>query len=293
MVVPTVAALSAAALFAVATALLHRSAGLTGRGAAVGHARFVARNARHPMWIAGMVTELAGLGLHALAVHTGPLTLVQPLLVTGLVFALPVRRLLERQRPRRTELLWAGALAAGLAVFLLAATPANGPSSPPDSLPTVISVTAVSAAVATAVVLGLRSSGRRSAAILGFGSGAAFAAVAALLKVVTGELATAGPLATVGSWPLWGLGLAGACGVVLNQLAFRAAPLRYSLPASSTINPLVSLAIGAAVFDEPFRHTVLAVTSELVGLAVVITTVIGLSRFEPDPPPAGVPQGGL
>ncbi|MHB1928797.1 MAG: DMT family transporter [Acidimicrobiales bacterium] len=292
MVIATIAALSAAALFAVATALMHRSASLAGRGPGVGHVRFVARNAQHPMWVAGMVTEVAGFGLHGLAVHTGPLTLVQPLLVTGLVFALPTRRLLERQRPRRTELLWAGALAGGLAVLLLAATPANGPSSAPDSLPAVVSVTAVGVALAVAVWLGLRSSGRRSATILGFGSGVAFAAVAALLKVVTDELARRGPVAALDHWPLWGLGFAGACGVVLNQLAFRAAPLRYSLPASSTINPLVSLAIGTAVFDEPFRHSPLAVAGELVGLAIVVATVIGLGRYDPEAAPREIAPGG-
>src|ERR1700749_2970168 len=98
------AAVSAAALFAVAAALQHRSAGLVSaavhhRGAspgpAGGHrrlARVAPRALRHPLWIAGLLASLAGFGLHAVALRDGPLTLVQPLLVTGVIFALPLRQ---------------------------------------------------------------------------------------------------------------------------------------------------------------------------------------------------------
>jgi hypothetical protein len=49
-------------LFAVATALQHRCAGLV---TVVGRrGEFVSRTARHPLWIVGLVANLAGL-LHA------------------------------------------------------------------------------------------------------------------------------------------------------------------------------------------------------------------------------------
>ncbi|MDA8062879.1 MAG: hypothetical protein M0T80_10725, partial [Actinomycetota bacterium] len=103
-------ALVAAATYALATALLHRSAQLAElarpgpvpggnrtKGAAIWP--FVSNNLRHPLWIVGMLVEAVGFSLHALALHSGPIILVQPLLVTGLVFALPIRQLLERRRP--------------------------------------------------------------------------------------------------------------------------------------------------------------------------------------------------
>jgi len=98
------AALSAAALFAAATALQHRSAGLVtaaGTERSAGLTRFISKTLCHPLWVVGTVAGIAGVALHAIALRDGPLTLVQPLLVTGVIFALPLRRLLEHRRPRR------------------------------------------------------------------------------------------------------------------------------------------------------------------------------------------------
>ncbi|HEY0936994.1 MAG TPA: DMT family transporter, partial [Trebonia sp.] len=130
-----VAALIAAALFAVATAFQHRGVGLVAVGGRRGG--FVSRTLRHPLWIAGSAANLAGLGLHALALRSGPLTLVQPLLVIGVVFTLPLRQVLEHRRPGRAEIGWAAALTLGLAVFLVLATPADGPVQGADPRPVV------------------------------------------------------------------------------------------------------------------------------------------------------------
>jgi hypothetical protein len=82
MLVATLAALSAAALFAVATALQHRSAGLVA-DSGTGLVGFMVKTLRDPLWIMGTVAGDGGLVLHALALRDGPLTLVQPLLVTS------------------------------------------------------------------------------------------------------------------------------------------------------------------------------------------------------------------
>ncbi|HET9072374.1 MAG TPA: DMT family transporter [Acidimicrobiales bacterium] len=284
MALATVVALVAAATYALATALLHRSAQLVGAAARAGSGvgRFVSSNVRHPVWILGMVTEGVGFALHALALHAGPITLVQPLLVSGLVFALPIRQLLDRRRPEMAELAWAAVLAVGLVVFLLAATPSEGPSNAPDRIPTILATILVAAGMLGSGVLGLRWSGRRAAAVLGFGAGLGFAAVAGLLKAVTDEASHHG-LALFANWPVYALVPAGFGGLLLNQLAFRVAPLRHSLPTMSTVDPLVSLLIGAAVFDEPFRHSAPAVAGEVLGLVLIVAPIIALTRREPDP----------
>ena len=283
MALASVTALVAAATYAVATALLHRSAGLvgatTGRaGAGVG--RFVAGNVRHPLWVAGMLAEAVGFGLHALALHAGPITLVQPLLVTGLVFALPVRQLIERRRPEPAEIAWAALLAAGLATFLLSATPREGPANVPDALPALVASVLTGTGMLASGVIGLRARGRRAAAVLGFGAGLGFAAVAGLLKAVTDRLGAGGGLLTY--WPLYALVPAGLGGLLLNQIAFRTAPLRHSLPTLSTVDPIVSVIIGAVVFDEPFRHSPPALGVELVGLVAIIVPIVALTRRYPE-----------
>src|SRR5947209_9589345 len=86
----------------------------SGLGALLGH---VVRQWR---WLLGMAASLAGLVLHALALHLGSLALVQPLVVTGLVFAFLFRSALDRRLPSRRVMLWVLLTAVGLTIFLVA-----------------------------------------------------------------------------------------------------------------------------------------------------------------------------
>lgn len=84
-----VAALGAAAAFAVGSALEQRAAKQE-RAARPLDPRLLFRLMRQPMWLLGWVPEAAGTGLQALALHYGPLVLVEPLLVSGLFLAIPL-----------------------------------------------------------------------------------------------------------------------------------------------------------------------------------------------------------
>jgi hypothetical protein len=273
------AAVSAAALFAVAAALQHRSAGLVTAGGH-GQAGFVPGTLRHPLWIAGSLASLAGFGLHALALRDGPLTLVQPLLVTGVIFALPLRQILERRRPRYAELGWAAALALGLAVFIVVSTPAAGASQAADLRPAVICLAVIALSIPGCCVAGRHARGSLAAAALGTAAGLAFAATAGLLKETVDVVSRdAGALVT--TWPGYALIVVGGIGLVLNQLAYQAGPLRASLPAITTVNPIVSLVIGVAVFDERFRSGAPYLAGEVLGLALVAVAAVGLTRSGP------------
>ncbi len=191
MLTAILAALFAAALFAVSAALQHRSAGLVTEADRLRTARlggFISGTVRHPMWIVGSAAGIAGFALHALALRDGPLTLVQPLLVSSAVFALALRQLLERRRPRRSELRWAFGLVVGLVLFLTIATPADGVTKPADALPTLVIGTLIGFGVVGLFVAGRRAAGGGAAALLGTATGLSFAAKAGLLKQVVGAL---------------------------------------------------------------------------------------------------------
>jgi hypothetical protein len=270
------AAVSAAALFAVAAALQHRSAGLVSAGGQ-GLAGFAPRTLRHPLWIAGLLASLAGFGLHALALRDGPLTLVQPLLVTGVIFALPLRQVLERRRPRSAELGWAAALALGLAVFIVVSTPAAGAAQAADPQPAVICMAVIALSIPGCCVAARRATGRLAAAALGTAAGLAFAATAGLLKE-TVDVVSRGAGALLTTWPGYALVVVGGIGLLINQLAYQAGPLRASLPAITTVNPIVSLVIGVAVFDERFRSGAPYLAGEVLGLVLIAVAAIGLTR---------------
>ncbi len=73
---------------------------------------------RDPLWWAGTLAAVAGYAFQALALAHGSLLLVQPLLVSSLLFALPMSARLCHQRITRAEWGWAALLTAALAVFV-------------------------------------------------------------------------------------------------------------------------------------------------------------------------------
>jgi hypothetical protein len=212
----------------------------------------------------------------------GPLTLVQPLLVSSAVFALALHQLLERRRPRRSELGWAFGLVVGLVLFLTIATPADGVTKPADALPTLVIGTLLGFGVLSFFVAGRRAAGSAAAALLGIATGLSFAAKAGLLKQVMGTI-NRGPGALATAWPLYVFIAVWLCSLLLNQLAYQAGPLPSSLPAIVTVDPVVSLVIGVAIFDEQFRNRPVDLVGEAFSLALVVASAVGLTRPVPDP----------
>ena len=160
-----VLALAAALLFALGSALQRRIAveGSSLRGLV-----------RRPPWLAGIAADAAGFAAQAAALAVGRLAVVQPLLASTLVFALP----LERRRVRRSELAAALAVAAGLALFVTIADPAGGRT---DASPAAWMATFAACAGLCALL-------RRGAVGLGCATGVLFGLSAALTKVVVGRL---------------------------------------------------------------------------------------------------------
>jgi drug/metabolite transporter (DMT)-like permease len=275
-----VAAVAAAGLFALGSAFQHFSAGKVqgaGRGRSTGLAGFVSNTLWQPLWAVGLLANAVGLVFHAVALRNGPLTLVQPLLVTSVVFALPLRHMLEHRSPHRGEVAWAVALCSGLVAFIVLASPAQGAAQAPDTVPTLVFAAVLACAIVGCTIGGWYTSGASAAVLMAAAAALAFAACAGLLKEVM-DLWPRGPGAVLGSWPVYALAATGAVGVVLSQLAYQAGPLSASLPIVTTLDPMVSILIGTAVFDEPFRAGAVFVAGEVTGLLLVVVAAVFLSR---------------
>ena len=81
---------------------------------------------RQPLWLLGAAAAVGSYAFQALALHNGPMSVVQPILITELVFVLVLRRVSIHQEVARAA--WAAVLVvcAALAVFLAAAEPTGG-----------------------------------------------------------------------------------------------------------------------------------------------------------------------
>src|SRR5580692_4946310 len=78
---------------------------------------FVKYLLRHPLWLLGWLASCGSLIFQALALHFGPLSLVQPILVTELILALVLRQLWLHQSIRAVTWVAAIATGAGLVIF--------------------------------------------------------------------------------------------------------------------------------------------------------------------------------
>lgn len=275
-------AVAAAGCFAVSTALQHRGAS----GQAAG--RWWVRLPRRPGWVAGLLAGAGGFTLHAVAVRLGALAVVQPVLVSGVVFALPVRAALDRRAPSRLSLLWAAVTASGLALFLVAVAPTAGPPRPDAGAGALlVGLGAAVAGIAAAAGAGTRS-GRWRGLLWGFAAGILFGLTAGTLKMTTAVAVAGGAGSVAGSWPVYALVVLGGCGLAVNQCAYRAAPLAVSMPVLNIVSPLAAIGFGAAVFGQrPADHPV-AVVLQLAGLVVMAVGVTALTRHVSATPAAAV-----
>jgi drug/metabolite transporter (DMT)-like permease len=215
-------------------------------------------------------------GLQFWALDHGSLVLVQPLLVSGLLFALPLGALLSRSPLRPADWLGAALVVTGLSVFLVVANPDRGHSDASIRAWLLLGlVTAVP--VAGCVWAAGRVPGTRRAAFLSTAAGIVYGVTAAITKA-TAHLLDAGFWHAATSWkPYVGVCL-GIGGMVMDQSAYQAGPLATSLPALTVADPVVSIIIGAVLFQEGVEIANGAPMVEGLALAVMIAGVFVLAR---------------
>ena len=81
---------------------------------------------RQPLWLLGVAAAVGSFIVQALALHNGPMSVVQPLLVTELVFVLVLRRVWIGQDVARAAWASVTVVCVSLAVFLAVGEPTGG-----------------------------------------------------------------------------------------------------------------------------------------------------------------------
>ena len=271
------AALAAALSYALASVLQHWEAEKQPADKAL-RLSLVARLAKRPRWVAGLGFDVGGYAVQWWALTIGSLVLVQPLLVVGLLFALPMKARFSAYRFHGWD--WAGALltTAGLAVFLLVSRPAPGHANVSAFTWTVVLCSAGVLAGAL-VAIGHGSGPRWKAVAYGTAGGIVYGVCAALTKSCA-HLLSLGVSYLLQSWQPYLLAGAGVAGMVLAQSAFQAGPLDASLPTLSATDPIVSVLIGAVAFGEALRVGVAETTLEVLSFSAVIVGIFMLAHTE-------------
>jgi len=236
--------------------------------------RLVSALVRDRTWLLGIAAAALSYGFQALALVLGPLVLVQPLIVSELLFAVPFS--LRRHQMHLQARDWVAVLAVvvGLALGIVATDPHKGDPTQPFSrwLPVLVVVLLVAAA---GVVASRRVDGPGKASALAL-SGAVVMALQSALYAGTLDKLRHDGFGLVTQWEPYALVVASVAGAYLIQNAFQSGPLAASSPVIDAVLPLVAVGLGVYLFHEPVRTTVVGLVGGGVGLLLMIGGIVGL-----------------
>ena len=271
-----VLALVAALFFAFGTVLQQR-AGLEkpSEGAS---SSLLLRMAKRPVWLAGIAADALGFIAQAVALAIGRLAVVQPLLVSTVVFALPLGARFTGQRIRRTDVAAAALVVGALVAFLTIAEPSGGHDDAPLR-EWLVAIGACALICVPLVLLGRHGTPSRRAAMLGIATGVLFALSAALTKVVADEFEH-GVFEIFADWHLYALIVVGYASMTLNQLALNTGSLAPAVATSLAFDPITSVILGVTLLDESLHTTPLEGVATALALAAALVGMAMLARSQ-------------
>lgn len=267
-----------AALFIAIGDVIHQRSAHDVTEEKVGHLKLFLRLLKDAGWWLGSAVAAVGFTLQAAALGFGSVLLVQALLVTSLLFALPINAWLSHRRVTRWEWTWAALLAASVAVIVIVGNPTEGHSR--ASLETWTLVIAVlGPLLVLCVVAAGMLSGPISAVLLAIVSGALWGLFAVLTKGVV-DLLDHGVLRLIRAPEVYAWAAVGVAGTAWQQSSFRAGALTASLPTMTVTEPIVGSVLGVVVLGEALRPGEAGwITLALAVVAMVVSTV-ALARGE-------------
>lgn len=244
----------------------------------IGHTALFARLLTNRHWWVGTLVGLAGFGLQAVALRYGSVLLVESLLVTSLLFALPLSARQAGRRLGRSVWLWSALLVAAETVIITVGHPTAGESR--ASLETWVWVGAVLGPVVVLCLVGARAFAGRTAAVLLAALAATCWGVFAVLTKGVVELIGDGPRTLLAAPELYAWAAVAVAGIVFQQSSFRAGALTASLPTLTVLEPMVAATLGMVVLGEVLRPDREDVFFLVLAVATLITAVAALSRSE-------------
>ena len=283
-------ALFAAFLFALAATLQQKGA-LNLPTISLADPMSLVRLVGEKTWLIGTLALFTGYLFQAGALDRGRLSIIQPLLVTTVVFALPLGYFLTRQHVGRREVVGAAVIIIGLGLFVYFGDPAGGNENASNSQ-WAITIALLSVLSVLLLVFGSGDLSMK-AATYGTVAGILFGLSSALTKPTLDYLhESVGTM--LSHWECYALAVAGVLGFVLQQVSLGTGRLAPSVATVSVANPIVGILIGILLLDErlsrPGWHILLAVIG--LSLALVGAVVISLAReaTKQDGPAAAAPD---
>lgn len=233
---------------------------------------------KNKKWLAGIGTAFGSYGFQAVALATGPLALVQPLIVSELLFAVPISIRIRGVKLGRKEWIAIVAVIAGLAIGIIGADPHKGHPVQPIGM-WAFALGGVFVVASGAVLLGRVLRGPKRATLFAFAGATVLALQSGLYAATIALLRHNFPNnfpATFTTWYPYALIIASFTGMFLVENAYQAGPLAASMPVMDATLPSASIAIGVGLFGEHINTSAIGLTAASVGLLLLLTGIIML-----------------
>lgn len=222
----------------------------------------------------GAFLGAVGFALQVVALSFGPLGLIQPILVTGVLFYLGIAALIMRQPPDGPLLGSAALTIVGLSGFLLLAEPGAGNADFSGDAVWPLSIALV-VVVAVCLIVASRTTGVFRTLPLAIATAVFYGVTAGLVRSLT---TTADLAILFGQWQLYAVIVLGPAGFLLNQNAYQAGRTGSLAIAVATVgDPVVALAVGAAWLGESLAGGPARIAGEVVSLLVMASGIVFLA----------------
>jgi drug/metabolite transporter (DMT)-like permease len=236
-----------------------------------------------PLWLLGTAFLFVGYGTQAAALDRGRLVVIQPLMVTTIVWALPLGWWLTHQHVTRRQIFGALVVVIGLAMFVTLGDPSEGNATAPTN-EQVISIVVICAIVAglLAWIRGNENAGVK-AAVLGIAAGLFFGLSATFTKPFMNDLHVSLGTA-LGDWRTYALLGFGFIAMVIQQFSLATGQFAPAMAAVSVANPAISVILGILIYDErltqPEWHVALAFAALIAALYGAVMITLGNQAIE-------------
>jgi uncharacterized membrane protein len=253
-------------------------------------ARVLVTLATSRAWLAGFALMLTGLACQTVVLTFEPVSVVQPILASGVVLVLVLSRVVLRERLRASEAWGVAVIAVCLVLLALSATSAEvGRHASPGPMAAVMIPSAVVGLLAAALPLrarrgkhGVPLSGVWSGVGTGLLYGVAALAIKGLSGLLVGHQTAAGIAAGVVSSPyLYVLGGCLAVAMLLYQAALQACRASILIPVSAVTGSVYFIITGTWLFHEHLPSSPGLLALRVAGIALAGAVMVSLSRQAP------------
>jgi hypothetical protein len=254
----------------------------------------------NPAWLAGFGLMLTGLACQVVVLTFEPISLVQPILASGVAVTLVLSRLILRERLGGAESWCVAVLAISLVLLALSQDPAGAKTARDASTVT------IAAAIVPSIAIGLLIAawpwlpvrgrhGRLRPAVMalyaGIGTGLLYGVGALTTKGLSGVVTSDHTVASLGigllSSPyLYLLAFCSAAALLLYQAALQACRASILIPVTNVVSSVYFVIVGTWLFHEHLPASPVKLLLRLAGIAAAGLVIVALSRQPAAPQPA-------